>query len=83
MGHNWSIHDSRVTCDVWIPSTELLPKRGRAGLDQPYRPARLNFNPPACALLISRLPQDETLTWAEKKSLLAPKHIHGVLPCMN
>lgn len=83
MGYNWRIHDGRVGCDLWIPSTELLPWDGRAGLDQPFSPAFLHFNPPACTLLISRLPQDETLSWAEKKSLLAPEHIHYVLPSMN
>lgn len=74
MGHNWRIHEGRVTCDMWIPSTESLPYGGRAGLDRPFSPALLNSNPAACALLISRLPQDENTSWAAKKFLLAPKH---------
>lgn len=47
MGHNCRIHDGRVMCDLCIPSTELLPYGGRAGLDQPFSPALLHFNPPA------------------------------------
>lgn len=68
MGHNWRIHEGRVMCDMWIPSTESLPYGGRAGLDRPFSPALLNSNPAACALLISRLPQDETLPGLQRNS---------------
>ena len=77
--------ESLLVCEslAYIWSTALLPYSNRAGLDQPFSPALLWFNPPACELLISRLPQDETLSWAEKKSFLVPKDIHYAFLCMN